>query len=333
MRLRSLALAALAFAAPVSAQSADTVVDTTFVLEDSTVVRYKGKLKPSELSGMEKAKALADERVPLGYGWKSIRTWKEGDLRPEPERTPTRLRTEFVDLRFDERMGRQVAANFAEFFDYVYFGVKERLGWTTDEPVIVNAAWDVEEYGARWNLPWWMPGDVRHDSLVVQPIPMITGRGIAMESLTHLYVELLLRRKTGDRLPYWFIYGSAAFIAQEEWILKGQVDVIHYDLNIDHETMVRDLELFRGLELEGKASDLPGGTDEERVASRIAFWRAHELAEGIIVGESLRRFKRLIDTMEADPDLAFADALQSVYGLSVDELVARYEPRFASEGN
>jgi len=333
MKLRLFAVLALACAAFAAAQDHDAVVDTTFTTEDGPAVRYPGKLNPPDLSGIEKAKALADERVPLGYGWKTLRTWAEGDLRPEPVRTPVSLRTEFVDLRFDLKTGPQVSSNFAEFMDYVHFAVKDRLGWDLGRPVVLRTAWDVDEYGERWGLPWWVPGEVMGDSIVVQPIPMITGRGIAMESLTRLYLELILREKTGDRLPYWFIYGATAFFAQEEWILKGQVEVIHEDLNIDQAAMVRDLELHRRLGLKGKASDVPGGTDRERVASRIAFWRAHELVEGIVVGESVRKFKQLIEDMEADPGLSFQSAVRQVYGMELDDLVARYEPRLKAEGN
>ena len=158
------------------------------------------------------------------------------------------------------------------------------------------------------------------------------GRGIAMESLSHAYIELLLRRKVDDRLPYWFLYGACAFLAEEGWILKGQVDVIHQDLNIDQATMERDVELFKHLKLHGKASDVPGATEAEREASRIAFWRAHELVGAIIAGESLAKFKQLISEMEADPSLDFERAVKAVYGKSRDQLVAEYEPHFESKG-
>jgi len=326
MRARLFAVLLPALVATALGQTADGMVDTTFVTEDGTVVRYHGKLSPSDLSGIEKAKALADERVPLGYGWKTLRSWAEGDLRPQPLQTDTRLRTEFVDLRLDARTGRQVARNFAEYMDYVHFGVKDNLGWTAEGPVTMHVAWDIDDYGKNWGLPWWIPGDMHEDGLIVQPIPMITGRGIAMESLTHLYIELLLRRKTGDRLPYWFIYGASAFFANEEWILKGQVDVIHSDIDIDQATMIRDLELYRHLGLSAKASDMAGGTDREREASRIAFWRAHELVEGIVVGKGMDLFKRLVEEMEADPGLSFESAVEATYGMSVEDLVKEFEP-------
>ncbi len=317
----------------VVAQTTETIVDTTYVTEDGVVVRYHGPLNATELSGMAKAEALADERVPLGYGWKSIRTWKPGDLRPEPVYTDTTLTTEWVELHHDKVCGKKVAGNFAEFMDFVHYGVLDKLGSTLDEPVVLKVAWTADEYGERWGLPWWIPGDLRDGGLVVQPIAMITGRGIAMESLTQIYVELVLRRKTGDRLPYWFIYGASAFLAEEEWILKGQIDVIHEDHFIDHETMKRDVELFRSLGLTTKAGDVPGGTLLEMNASRIAFWHAHELMEGIIVGESLKNFKLLLSTMEADPSLDFERAVMTVYGKSVDELVDKYELKNETGGN
>jgi hypothetical protein len=315
------------------AQTAETIIDTTYVTEDGVVVRYHGPLNPSELSGMPKALAMADDRVPLGYGWKSIRTWTEGDLRSEPIYTDTTLTTEWVELHHDADCGKKVAGNFAEFMDFVHYGTMSKLGMTLEEPVVLKVAWTADEYGEKWGLPWWVPGDVRDGFLVSQPIAMITGRGIAMESLTHIYVEMLLRRKTGDRLPYWFIYGACAFIAEAEWILKGQIDVIHEDLDISHDAMKRDLELFRGLGLTGKASDVPGGTDAERISSRIAYWHAHELMEGVIVGESLTKFKLLITEMEADASLDFESAVMAVYGKSVGELVTEYQLKFESEGN
>jgi len=330
-RIASLLILTL-LAAGALAQDAETIVDTTYVTEDGIVVRYHGPLKPTDLSGMKKAEALADERVPLGYGWKSIRTWEPGDLRPEPLYTDSTLTTEWVELHHDVKCGKKVAGSFAEYMDYVHFGAEKKLGWTIDEPVIMKVAWTPEEYGARWGLPWWIPADLRGDTLVVEPISMITGRGIALESLSQVYIELLLRRKLDHRLPYWLLFGASAFLAEEEWILKGQIDVIHHDIDIDQATMVHDLELFRHLGLKGKASEVPGGTNAEREASRIAFWRAHELAEGIIVGESLAKFKTLVTEMEADPALDFERAAKAVYGKSVDELVAEYEPHYDSEG-
>ncbi len=332
MKLRIFTLLMILAAAAMAQDDSEAWVDTTFVTDTGVEIRYQGPLKPTDKSGMEKALAMADERVPLGYGWKSIRTWVEGDLRPEPVYTDTTLTTEWVELHHDIECGKKVAGNFAEYMDFVHFGVKDKLGYTIEEPVVMEAAWTPEEYGERWGLPWWVPCDLRGDTIVVQPIMMVTGRGIAMESLTHIYVELMLRRMTGDRIPYWFLYGAGAFLAEEEWILKGQVDVINFDIAIDQETMIRDLELFRGLDLEGKATDVKGGTLVEMQASRIAFWRAHELVEGIIVGESLKKFKTLIAEMEADPALDFERAVKAVYGKTVDELVAEYEPKYESKG-
>ncbi len=332
MRLRIFTLLAFLAAGALS-QNTETLVDTSFVTDTGVTIRYQGELKPGDLSGMEKAVAMANEGVPLGYGWKSIRSWGSGDLRPEPVYTDTTLTTEWVELHHDIECNEKVAGNFAEYMDYVHYSLEEKLGFTINEPVRLSAAWTPEEYGSRWGLPWWMPCDVHEDGIVSQPIAMITGRGIARESLTHAYAELLFRRMTGDRLPYWLLYGAGAFLAEEEWILKGQVDVIMDGLNIDQATMIHDLELFRGLKLTGKASDLEGGTFLEMKASRIAFWRAHELVEAIIVGESLRSFTTLILDMEADPELSFESAVEAVYGMGVDELVATYEPKSESEGN
>jgi hypothetical protein len=326
MTLRIFALL-LVLATSALAQNTESTVDTSFVTDTGVTIRYQGELKPSDMSGMEKAIGMANEGVPLGYGWKSIRTWVPGDLRPEPIYTDTTLSTDWVELHHDIECGKKVAGSFAEYMDYVHYSVEEKLGFTINEPVRLTAAWTPEEYGSRWGLPWWVPCEVQDDGIVSQPIAMITGRGIARESLTHAYVELLLRRMTGDRLPYWVLYGAGAFLAEEEWILKGQVDVITEGLDINQATMIRDLELFRGLKLTGKASDLEGGTFVEMKASRVAFWRAHELVEGIIVGESLRNFTTLILDMEADPELSFESAVEAVYGMSVNDLVAAYEPK------
>jgi len=308
-----------------------THVDTTFTIESGRTLRYKGELPDEDhAAGMQRAKAMEDERVPLGYGWRTIRTWREGDLRPEPVFEPGRVLSEFIDLSFSSFLPDEVGKNMSEFMDFAYFAVKDALGWTLPDakPLKVWAPHDAKAYFAEYGLCWWVPGDMWEDGVVVQPIQMITARGIAMEALTHLYVEWQLRRKTGDRLPYWFMYGAGAFIGGEGWILKGQVDILYdkYTVNIGQTEMLRDIELFRDREIMRQETDTPGSMEDERSLSRIAYWRAFKLVENIIAREGIGQFKSLIDTMEAEPSLSFADAVQRIYGKNLDTLILNNEP-------
>ncbi|MBN2170071.1 MAG: hypothetical protein JW819_01975 [Candidatus Krumholzibacteriota bacterium] len=314
---------------PAAAQDEGAVVDTTFTTEQGVQLRYRGVLKPGDQAeAAARAEARRDDRVPLGYGWKTVMTWQEGDPRPEPLITDDRIVTEFFDIRFSPYVPRKVAASFAEYGDFAHFAIKDRLGWEAPAPIPLQVPFDMKAYGLEYGLPWWMPGDVRGDTIVMQPISAITARGICMESMTHLALEWHLRRLTGDRLPYWLVYGAGAFIGGEGWVLEGQVDVLRRDRNVevDQATMVRDLELFRDRELMMREVARPGGFEEERCRSRIAFWRAYRLAEAIITQSGLQTFKTLVETMAADPALSFADAVRRVYGMGPDELVAAHEP-------
>jgi len=328
--LAVLALAALSLSAPpAAAQDEGAVVDTTFTTEEGIQLRYRGVLKPEDHADPQaRAEARRDDRVPLGYGWKTIATWREGDLRPEPLVADDRIVTEFFDVRFSPYVPRRVAANFVEYGDFVHFAIKERLGWEAGAPIPLNVPFSMEDYGREYGLPWWMPGDVRGDTIVMQPISAITARGICMETMTHLAVEWHLRRMTGDRLPYWLIYGAGAFIGGEGWVLEGQVDVLRRDrdVEVDQAAMLRDLELFRDRELMRREVERPGILEEERCRSRIAFWRAYRLAEEIITKSGLQTFKSLVEALAADPGLSFADAARRVYGMDPDELVAAHEP-------
>jgi len=334
MNARSPILAALALAAlagGVRAQDQEPAqVDTTFVTEQGQVLRYKGTLPFSDKpGGEERFEDRRDDRVPLGYGWRSITDWKSGDPRPEPQIEPGHVVTEYVDLHYSPELRDYFGKNFAEYFDYVYHDIKDRLGWTVDKPLQVVAPKDLETYAKQYGFPWWIPCELVGDTLVVETIQAITARGIAIESMTRSYVEYLLRKKTGDRLPYWFIYGAGATLAGEGWILKGQVEVLkpeEWKLDIDQATMEKDLELFRDPQIAAKELAAAGSTEEERTLSRIAFWRAYKLMEDVLLKEGIGTFKTLVETMEADPKLSFEDAVQQVYGKSVDALLSEHAP-------
>ncbi len=327
----SLALLALAcLAAAAWAQDEPAVVDTTFVSEEGTVLRVRGQLPAIDMpGGKERAEALPhDDRVPLGYGWQTVRAWKEGDLRPRPEEGEGFVRTEFFDLRYSRSVPPLAAKAFVEYGDFVHFAIKDRLGWTVEEPALLAVPLDGKSYTRRYGLPWWIPGDVRGDTMVVQPISAITSRGIAMETLTRIYVEWQLRQRTGDRLPYWFLYGAGAHLGGEGWILEDQVNALveEYEIEIDQQTMIRDLEIFRDSALMLEELESPGSLEEERCRSRLAFWRAYKLAENILIREGQAAFGKLVAAMAADPALGFDEAARQTYGKGVDALVAEHAP-------
>jgi hypothetical protein len=331
LALLLLALAALLQGAPSSQEFSapeSTWVDTTIVTEQGDVIRYRGPL--SGITGKPSAEEMAerDDRVPVGYGWNSLRAWAEGDPRPEPTFEQGVVITEFVHLNYSPSLRPGVGKAFAEYWDYIYYAIHERLGWTLDAPVPVRVPLAAKDYGREYGLPWWIPADVQDGVIVSQPISMITSRGIAMESLTHAYVEWQLRRKTEDRMPYWFLYGAGAYLGAEGWILQNQAEILagEYDIHVDQATMIRDLEIFRDRELMMKAVESPGVLEDERCRSRLAFWRAFSLVQNIMVKEGLNDFKALVDAMSAAPELSFENAVRQVYDMSVDELVAKHEP-------
>ncbi|MBM4117680.1 hypothetical protein FJ251_08020 [bacterium] len=324
--------AARAQSAAPEGEEAPAVVDTTITTPEGIIIRYKGVLPPEDAPGSPERVAQAfppDDRVPLGYGFKSLRFWKEGDPRPGPQASETRVITEFVDLQYaGPYVPKDNALAMAEFADYTYFGIKERLGWALDAPFPLAVPLDLEHWGSEMGLPWWVPGDVQNGRVVLQPISVITSRGMAQQCLTHYYVEWQLRRRTGERIPYWFLYGAGAFFGDEGSILEGQVVVLKdRELDVDFATMTRDLEIFRDRELMLREVAKPGLLEEERLTSRIAYWRAFRLVRGIMLGEGLGPFKALVAAMEAEPALSFADAVQRHYGKSLDDLIAAYSPR------
>ncbi len=309
---------------------APVVVDSTFVNEDGVTLRFKGVLPPEDAPGSEERLRAwtPDDRVPFGYGFKTLRLWKEGDPRPGPQVSETQVVTEFVDLHYaGPYVPRDVALVMAEFADYAYFGIKERLGWDIEGPFPLVMPLDLAHYGSEMGLPWWVPGDVQDDCVVLQPISVITSRGMAQQALTHYYVEWQLRRRTGDRIPYWFLYGAGAFFGDEGSVLEGQVVVLRdRDLAIDQATMIRDLEIFRDRELMLREVETPGILEEERLASRVAYWRAFRLVRDIMIGEGLGPFKETVAAMEADPALSFEAAVERCYGTPLIDLVAVYDP-------
>ncbi|MDP6418776.1 MAG: hypothetical protein QGG80_04855 [Candidatus Krumholzibacteria bacterium] len=299
-------------------------VDSTFLTESGKKVRFQGELGASDLSGELRAEALSDDRLPRGYGWETLRDWKEGDLRPAPLVEDGRVRSEFFSLEYPTAFRTLVALSFLEYTDFVYFTILERLGWSLDRVVPLETCWDPAAYRKHWDLPWWVPGVVRDGKILVQPMSMLMSRGLAMETLTHLYVELLLREKTQARLPDWFIYGAGAFFGDEGWVLEGQVEVLqrNYEIRCEQGTMIRDLNLHRD------PAVIAAGADDEdaRCRSRIAYWRAFRLMQNILLQEGQKTFAAMVDSMESDPALDFEAALQAHYGMSLTELVSKHEP-------
>ena len=324
------ALAALPAPAADGEPPAPVIVDSTFVNEDGVTLRFKGVLPPEDApGGAERVGAWTpDDRVPFGYGFKTLRLWKEGDPRPGPQVSETHVVTEFVDLHYaGPYVPAEVALVMAEFADYTYFGIKERLGWDIEAPFPLVMPLDLAHYGSDMGLPWWVPGDVQDERVVLQPISVITSRGMAQQALTHYYVEWQLRRRTGDRIPYWFLYGAGAFLGDEGSLLEGQVVVLRdRNLAIDQATMIRDLEIFRDRELMMREVETPGILEEERLASRIAYWRAFRLVRDLMIGEGLGPFKETVAAMEADPALSFETAVEHCYGTRLADLVAVYDP-------
>jgi hypothetical protein len=323
-------LLALPAAAQEPAPPVPVVVDSTFTNEEGVTLRFKGVLPPEDAPGSSErvARWAADDRVPFGYGFRTLRLWKEGDPRPGPQVSETQVVTEFVDLHYaGPYVPKDVALSMAEFADFTYFGIKQRLGWDIEAPFPLAMPLDLEHWGSEMGLPWWVPGDVQADRIVLQPISVITSRGIAQQSLTHYYVEWQLRRRTGDRIPYWFLYGAGAYFGEEGGILEGQVTPLKdRNLAIDQATMIRDLEIFRDRELMMREVETPGILDEERLASRVAYWRAYRLVRDLMAGEGIKPFKAAVAAMEADPALSFAAAVERHYGKSLDALVVAYDP-------
>ena len=321
-------------AAPALAQDdGHAHVDTTFVTEEGTTLRYRGVLPAVEQpGGPERVESMAqDDRVPLGYGFRTLRLWKEGDPRPEPEVSETRVGSEFVELDYaGPYVPETTALSMAEFADYAYFGIKDRLGWELPggKRMPMAIPFDLKFYGKDYGLPWWVPGDVRDGQVIIQPISVVTSRGIAMEAVIHYYVEWQLRERTGDRIPYWFLYGAGAYFGAEGWVLKDQAEVLKgtYDIEIGHDTMVRDLEIFRDGELMMQEVETPGILEDERCRSRLAYWRAFRLVENIMSVEGLKPFKAMTAAMESDANLSFADAVQAGYGKSLEALLNEHKP-------
>jgi hypothetical protein len=315
---------------PAPAQPNPAVIDTTFKTENGQLLRFRGARTPvDQPAGAQRFEANRDDRVPLGYGWKSLSDWREGDPRPKPFFEPGRITTEFMDVHYHPGFEDNVAKTFAESGDFMYFAIKDRLGWTIDKPVTVIVARDMKEYAKLYGLPWWIPAEVRGDSILVEDFSAILGRGLILESITHSYAELLIRRKTGDRIPYWFIYGASAFLGGEGGILKNQADMFkppQWNIQIDQATMIRDLEIFRDPTVALRDIDSPGKVTLEMIHSRIAFWRAFKIVEDLMLKKGIASFKQLIASMEADPSLSFEAAVQKQYGMSVDALVAAHAP-------
>ncbi|MCP4545739.1 MAG: hypothetical protein GY835_04630 [bacterium] len=321
----------LVLALPVIAQEEENpaIVDTTLTLDDGTLIRYRGTLMAiDQPAGESRNEALRDERVPLGYGWDTVTTWREGDLRPQPITAPGRVTTEFIDLYYSKYIPERPGLNMAEYMDYAYHIVKDNLGWTLDAPLELWIPHDAKEYAKTYGLSWWLPGDMWQGGIVLEPIAMITARGIALEVLTRLYVEWQIRERTGDRLPYWFIYGAGAMFGGEGWILKGQVDALVgvVEIECDQATMIRDLELFRDREMMLREAEVPGTHEAERNRCRIAFWRSYRLAEKIILNEGVSTFRNVIQALEDDGDLSFASAVLKVYGKDIEQLISDNEP-------
>jgi hypothetical protein len=218
----------------------------------------------------------------------------------------------------------------AEYADYAYFAIKDRLGWELPggELIPVSTPLDLKTYGNRFGLPWWAPGDVQDGRIVLEPISVITSRKIAMECFIHYYLEWQLRERTGDRIPYWFMYGAGAYFGAEGWVLKGQVEVLapEFEIEVDQATMIRDLEIFRDRELMMREVEQPGVLEMERHRSRFAYWRAFRLLENIMIGEGLKPFKAAVAAMEADPELSFEAAVAEHYGKSLAALVTEHQP-------
>ncbi len=336
MKFQSLTmfLVALAMALPAAAQDdAAAVVDTTFISEDGQILRYRGVLPSIDKPGSAErvAEMTQDDRVPLGFGFRTLRLWKEGDPRRQPEISETHVISEFVDLEFDgPYVPINAALGMAEYGDYAYFALKDRLGWELPggEPVPVSTTLDLKGYGKRFGLPWWAPGDVQDGRIVLEPISVITSRKIAMECFIHYYFEWQMRERTGDRVPYWFLYGAGAYFGAEGWVLKGQVEPLAptLDTEVDQATMIRDLEIFRDRELMMREVEQPGVLEMERNHSRFAYWRAFRLLENIMTGEGLKPFKAAVAAMEVDPELSFEAAVAEHYGKSLEALVTEYEP-------
>jgi len=317
--------------APAPDAPAPVVVDSTFVNDEGMTLRFKGVLPTEDLPGSPERVAAwtPDDRVPFGYGFKTLRLWKEGDPRPGPQVSETQVVTEFVDLHYaGPYVPAEAALAMAEYADYTYFAIKERLGWELEAPFPLVMPLDLKRYGSETGLPWWVPGDVQDGKIVLEPISVITSRGMAQQALTHYYVEWQLRRRTGERIPYWFMYGAGAYFGDEGGILKGQVEVLKdRNLDIDMATMIRDLEMFRDRELMMREVETPGILEEERLTSRVAYWRAFRLVRDIMTGEGIKPFRETVAAMEADPALSFAAAVERHYGKRLDDLVTAYAPQ------
>ena len=140
------------------------MVDSTFTNQEGITLRFKGVLPPEDAPGSPERVAAwtPDDRVPFGYGFRTLRLWKEGDPRPGPQVSETHVVTEFVDLQFaGPYVPVEAALAMAEFADYTYFGIKERLGWDLEAPFPLVMPLDLAHYGSEMGLPWWVPGDVR----------------------------------------------------------------------------------------------------------------------------------------------------------------------------
>ena len=311
------------------APSSEVFVDTTIVTKEGRIINYRGPLPAQDRpGGLAHVEAFRDDRVPLGYGFRTLRFWKEGDPRPAPDVQPGRSITEFFEVNYHPDIPEHVGLTMSEYTDYAYFMIRDRLGWVPESRIKLTAPLDYEAYGRDYGMSWWVPGDVLDDGILLQPIAMITSRGFALETVIQLYVELLMRRKTGDRIPYWFLYGAGAVFGNAEWVLKGQVDVLHeeYEVEIDQATMIENIELFRDKDLMRQEVAKPGILEDERCWSRIAYWRAYQLVQNIITRGGLSKFKELVASMEASPNLPFEAAIERTYGKSLAALVAENEP-------
>jgi hypothetical protein len=129
------------------------------------------------------------------------------------------IETRHFAIRFGETSASRIR-NAAAVFEAAYGTMEQALGTIDTRPIDVVIFVETGDFTSETGLAVWSASATIDGAIYMQPVPVLTARGVLDTTIRHEVCLVFLLRRCGADMPAWLAEGLAVYHAGEIEVLR-----------------------------------------------------------------------------------------------------------------
>lgn len=177
------------------------------------------------------------------------------------------------------------------------------FGDSPPDRLIIFTSAHIEDFRKLTNRDFWFYSEISGDSITMQPIWILSKRGIDRQAIRHEYHQWALGKLTGYTAPRWLEEGVASWLVDEGELLKLQIHEFGGGSEKMHPEMLQEILTH----------------EEEKGDSRLAYYHSYMMVNTLVNRYGEDKLRELVLNLTRGEDVI--ESFQNAYGMDYEKVI------------